>query len=325
MKKTLFFSFAGENYILNIVSIRRSSCKYLEKLFRGFAYKKGKGASTINIFLNNSGTAVKLNAREKKFVKDYYKRAFSKFPFADSGDTYKFHTDNFLNNACTETIRELFRERSLLKKTLFFKSTENSAFAYNYDLKKGVLCVNSRKSVFNSIVRIKDSLSLAQAVLLSGSGGLLLHGCGIFDKGKGYVFLGISGAGKSTVASFFSPEKILSDDVLPVRAGVGGVKVFSSPFKQVGRQINIGNKNSELKAGFFLLKDNENFLSPVEKPRALVNILKHHVHYARFYNDAGLKNMFDTAGKIVEDIPFFDMHFDKECDIKTIIGGYKSV
>ncbi|MBU4491984.1 MAG: hypothetical protein KKD69_05930, partial [Euryarchaeota archaeon] len=37
-------------------------------------------------------------------------------------------------------------------------------------------------------------------ILLSRSKGALLHACGIYDRGSGYLFSGISGHGKSTIA-----------------------------------------------------------------------------------------------------------------------------
>jgi len=61
---------------------------------------------------------------------------------------------------------------------------------------------------------------LLMILLLSEGKGLLHHGCGIEDRGLGYLFVGNSGHGKSTMAKVVvcaKAPRVLNDDRVVVR------------------------------------------------------------------------------------------------------------
>ncbi|MEM6730526.1 MAG: hypothetical protein AAF658_03170 [Myxococcota bacterium] len=58
---------------------------------------------------------------------------------------------------------------------------------------------------------------------------LLVHASAVVDQGHAWVFLGRSGAGKSTIASFFPPTDVLNDDFVLLSAGPEA-RVYSQPF-----------------------------------------------------------------------------------------------
>ena len=70
--------------------------------------------------------------------------------------------------------------------------------------------------------------------LLATHGGLLVHAAGLEVNGKGYLFLGDSGAGKSTIAGFFEDRlgegRVFSDDRIILRYLQGKWWVFGSPW-----------------------------------------------------------------------------------------------
>lgn len=69
---------------------------------------------------------------------------------------------------------------------------------------------------------------------LSGGEGMEVHAVGIRDEfGRGHLFLGHSGAGKSTTArlwSSISGIRILSDDRIVLRAHDGGIRMYGTPW-----------------------------------------------------------------------------------------------
>ena len=69
-------------------------------------------------------------------------------------------------------------------------------------------------------------------ILLSLRKGVLLHACGIDDRGYGYLFLGNSGHGKSTIAKFWSESDItvLNDDRIIVREKDGEFWMYGTPW-----------------------------------------------------------------------------------------------
>src|SRR5690242_18637948 len=71
--------------------------------------------------------------------------------------------------------------------------------------------------------------------LLARNRGVELHGCGVVDSdGRGYLFLGQSGAGKTTMARLWQAENqlatLLSDDRIILRAKAGEIWMYGTPW-----------------------------------------------------------------------------------------------
>jgi hypothetical protein len=83
---------------------------------------------------------------------------------------------------------------------------------------------------------IENALRCAIACAAAERGGALLHAASCLRNGRGYVFFGASGAGKSTIASVDTRGRFVSDDLtLLVRAPGGALSVvggvFPGPFE----------------------------------------------------------------------------------------------
>ena len=69
--------------------------------------------------------------------------------------------------------------------------------------------------------------------LLGDGRGLVVHGCGMFDgSDEAYLFVGQSGAGKTTMARLWHAEPgvlILSDDRVILRSEPDGVWMYGTP------------------------------------------------------------------------------------------------
>ncbi len=87
-----------------------------------------------------------------------------------------------------------------------------------------------RKAVL--MADIANGLMLALSWLLVRDGGLLLHGAGVSKSGYAALFLGLSGAGKSTVARKCRPDACFSDDGVIIKNTAGGVYIYPSIFTQ---------------------------------------------------------------------------------------------
>jgi hypothetical protein len=63
--------------------------------------------------------------------------------------------------------------------------------------------------------------------------GVLVHACGVSVEGRGLLFLGTSGAGKSTTARLFKERggvTILSDDRIAIRREGDGFRIYGTPW-----------------------------------------------------------------------------------------------
>jgi hypothetical protein len=67
--------------------------------------------------------------------------------------------------------------------------------------------------------------------LLARRGGLLVHGCGVDDGGRGLLFAGESGDGKSTMARLWEGAgRVLNDDRVALRVRGSAVEMYGTPW-----------------------------------------------------------------------------------------------
>ena len=77
--------------------------------------------------------------------------------------------------------------------------------------------------------------------LLARGRGVLLHACGVCDDGRGMLFAGTSGAGKSTMASLWEEREgvtVLSDDRVIVREREGRFWAYGTPWHGDARVLS---------------------------------------------------------------------------------------
>ncbi len=123
---------------------------------------------------------------------------------------------------------------------------------------------------------VGPALELLFVLHLTAHGGLLLHGCAFAQGGRGLLFLGESGAGKSTIARLLCRRGlggILSDDraILRPQAG-GGFLLYGTPWHGEERFAAYGGVPL---AGVFLLRHGgDNRLQPLSRAAAVSGLLQ---------------------------------------------------
>jgi len=77
---------------------------------------------------------------------------------------------------------------------------------------------------------VEQLLRVACAMLAFEAGGLLVHGAAIASGPRGHLFLGPSGAGKTTVARNSPGRRVLNDDLALLWPAQDGWKIVATPF-----------------------------------------------------------------------------------------------
>jgi hypothetical protein len=74
-----------------------------------------------------------------------------------------------------------------------------------------------------------DGLILYYLTVINGD--IMIHASGVNDAGHGYLFSGVSGKGKSTMAKLWDQDgaRVIHDDRLILRNTRGGYKMFNTP------------------------------------------------------------------------------------------------
>jgi len=155
------------------------------------------------------------------------------------------------------------------------------------------------------------------AQVLSGKNGFFLHSSGVVFQGQGLLFVGHSGAGKSTMIKMIKDKvKILCDDRIIVRKNADGFKIYGT--WSHGEIADVSPDDAPLKAIFFLEKASENRLSKTDKRETLKKLL------------ACLIKPFQTAEwwekelllieEIIKKVPCYTLHFDKSGQVLDLLS-----
>lgn len=143
-------------------------------------------------------------------------------PLFDSGAVWRVHRcgDDFLFQFNSPTMGSLPYKTARVNKT--FTSSEVGLYRPYFD---------RRRPVYPLAYPLDELLFIH---LLAQGRGVELHGCGVVDaSGEASLFVGQSGAGKSTMARLWDREPhvtILSDDRIVVREINGQIMVFGTPW-----------------------------------------------------------------------------------------------
>ncbi len=176
-------------------------------------------------------------------------------------------------------------------------------FRASFDLRtrRGELvCIPNPYSV-DTLLRIVHSLLLAPA------GGLLLHASGGIRGGRGYLFSGVSGAGKTTMARLAPPDvQLLTDEISYLRREARGFRVYGTPFAgELGIQGE--NVSAPLAAIYLLEHGDENRLERVAEAEAARRLMRNVLFFAR---EADLvSQVFSTVCEISRCVPVFRLQF----------------
>jgi hypothetical protein len=143
--------------------------------------------------------------------------------------------------------------------------------------------------------------------LLSQRNGVELHGCGVVDHHEGLLFLGFSGAGKSTVARLWrrhSGATILSDDRIILRVRDGRVMMHGTPWH--GDEALVAKGPVPLSRLFFLHQGTER-ARPCAGSEAVASIFAR--CFAPFYCADAIARTVATLEQTVALVPCADLWF----------------
>ena len=161
-------------------------------------------------------------------------------------------------------------------------------------------CVPNPYSV-DTLLRVIHSLLLASA------GGLLLHASGGIRNGRGFLFSGVSGAGKTTMARLAPPDvHLLTDEISYLRRADGCFRAYGTPFTgELGIQ---GECISAPLAAVYLIEHGAaNQIEPVPEAQAARHLMRHTLFFA---HDAHLvADVFASVCELVRSVPVFRLQF----------------
>lgn len=148
--------------------------------------------------------------------------------------------------------------------------------------------------------------------------GILTHSCGINDQGRGLLFLGASGAGKSTMAKLWEKEKgvtILNDDRVLVRQWQGTPYIFGTPW--YGKSQVCCADRAPLKGIYFLKKANKNCLKALSPAETAARIAA--TAFLPFWDKKGIEFALSFCVEIARKIPAWEIGFVPDKNIVDFV------
>lgn len=168
---------------------------------------------------------------------------------------------------------------------------------------------------YTDVRRLQYQLTLLGAAYrLYATDGLLLHSAGMSIAGDGVVLCGLSGVGKSTLASAITAlddrSQVLSEDAPAVIEQAGGWRLYGTPF--CGKDSRCAAADVPLRAIVILRQAMENRIIPLTAGEALYALLTLFPRPA--YNASLAQIAVDRAARLATAIPAvrFDNNGDAE-------------
>jgi hypothetical protein len=144
--------------------------------------------------------------------------------------------------------------------------------------------------------------------LLARGRGIEIHSCGMRDlDGRGYLFVGHSGAGKTTTAQLWEKAGvlILSDDRVILRYLDGKVWMYGTPWH--GEAELATSARTELTQIFFLGRGARNEMVPMREPDVVAQLFTR--SFVPFYSPGGLDYSLSVLQQVARAVPCAELRF----------------
>jgi hypothetical protein len=159
------------------------------------------------------------------------------------------------------------------------------------------------------------------ANLLGRGRGVELHSCGVIDEeGRGRLFVGMSGAGKTTTARLWEgvAKGIVSDDRVIVREHDGQLWMYGTPWHGEA-ELSLATR-VPLSAVYLLAQSSENEIRELPPATAVARLFG--CAFPPFYDSSAVDFTLRMLARIVELVPVRELHFTRDrAAVETVLGA----
>jgi hypothetical protein len=160
-------------------------------------------------------------------------------------------------------------------------------------------------------------LRIVHTLLLARKGGFLVHASSAIRNGRAFLFSGVSGAGKTTMARLAPPDAaLLTDEISYVTMEDGKYTAVGTPF--FGELARVGeNLRAPIECVYLLAKGPENKIEPIVGADAIRGLLGNILFFAR--DPEFVKLVFDAAFDFVSRVPVRRLTFVPDSRVWELI------
>lgn len=153
--------------------------------------------------------------------------------------------------------------------------------------------------------------------------GALIHAAGINIHGRGYIFPGKSGAGKTTMSKLLIAKNhhgLLSDDRIVVRKTGRKFIAFGTPWPGEGK-IAV-NKSVPLSGIFFMMQSSTNRIEEISPQKALEKLLP--VISIPWYDAITMNSILSFCEDLISSIPAYTLSFRPDREAVDVLESFIS-
>ena len=158
------------------------------------------------------------------------------------------------------------------------------------------------------------TMELLMVNYLAQGRGVIIHGCGIKQDDRGVIFVGESGAGKTTMAKIWSQEsdvEVLSDDRTLVRKKDDHFVMYGTPWHGEGKFGSPGR--AKLDQIFFIQHSKENSLLKSNNAHSVTQFLK--CSFPPLWDVQGMEYSMDVFSDLATAVPCRELSFKPDTSI----------
>jgi len=149
-------------------------------------------------------------------------------------------------------------------------------------------------------------------------GDIMIHASGVNHSGYGYIFSGVSGKGKTTIAKLWDKAggKVIHDDRLIIRKIAGVYRMFNTPVYN-----NDNPAESPLTRIYIIEHGTENRLVPVKGATAISLVMANCIQHN--WSPEIIARLMGTVSIMCGSIPVFKLFFKADKTITDFILDYE--
>lgn len=189
---------------------------------------------------------------------------------------------------------------------------------FNEEFTKGTIFVQPHVTHLHPLDYPLDEVLVAS--LLGRGRGVELHSCGIIDRrDRGHLFVGVSGAGKSTTADLWehAASSVLSDDRVIVRERDGEMQMFGTPWHgEAERSIPA---NVPIAGVYLIVQSEKNSLRTLEPAEAVARLFQ--CTFPLFHDSKALDFTIGFLARLVATVPVRELQFNLDGSVVDLVSA----
>jgi hypothetical protein len=143
--------------------------------------------------------------------------------------------------------------------------------------------------------------------LLAENRGVILHSSGVLCGRRGLLFVGDSGAGKSTISRLWTRNggEVLGDDKIIARLMGRGVRIYGTPWHSTHKVCS--NKGANLEAIFFICHGGENRIERMRWQEAAIGLFQR--SFSNIWDEGDMSKSIDVCASLARRVRCYRLFF----------------